>query len=630
MFRNRRRPRLARAAVTGAAALIAVGLAACSSGGSTSSTSTGTSPSASSTAAKVAGGTVTYALPPNVTLNYIFPFTSIENISVYNANQWMWLMYRPLYMFGDNGMSVDVNYPLSPAEAPVYTDGGKTESITFKGWKWSNGETVNANDLMFWLNMMKAEKANYYGYAPGLAPDNIVSYSVTSPNTLVMHLDKAYSQLWWTYGQLAEFTPMPMAWDVTKLGAKAGSGGCTTDSAKDKWAKCTAVYNFLSAQAKNAAGYASSPIWSVVDGPWKISSYNTDGHVTMVPNTAYSGSPKPTISAFKYVPYTDDATEYTALKTGQVNVGYIPSADLPQKPTSQLLPSTNPLGSNYTLAPFYSFGIYYINPNFNNPQLGYVFRQLYVRQALQMLMDQPGMDAAIFRGYGYPDSGAVPTQPDNQWVPPVQKANAGQGPYPFSVSAATKLLTDHGWSMVNGVMTCQTPAKCGPNIKQGTQLAWTIYYATGAASTTDMVQTYKSDAAKAGVKLNLVGQSFNTLIGESAPCKMGPKCNWAMLWWGGWVYNGPGFIPTGESLFYTGSGSNSGSYSDPQMDKLINETHTVSSLDVFHQYATYAAQQLPFLWAPNSYAVQAVSSKLANVAFNPLYTLLPEYWYFTK
>ena len=33
---------------------------------------------------------------------------------------------------------------------------------------------------------------------------------------------------------------------------------------------------------------------------------------------------------------------------------------------------------------------------------------------------------------------------------------------------------------------------------------------------------------------------------------------------------------------------------------------------------------------PNPYFVQAVSNKLHGVTFNPLYTLLPEYWHFTK
>ena len=115
-----------------------------------------------------------------------------------------------------------------------------------------------------------------------------------------------------------------------------------------------------------------------------------------------------------------------------------------------------------------------------------------------------------------------------------------------------------------------------------------------------MWQTYKSDASKAGIDINIVGQTFNTIIGESAPCApMGPKCNVQVFAFGGWVFNGPGFEPTGEPLFATGAGSNSGNYSDPKMDKLITATHTSSSMSAFQQYATYGAQQLPFIWAPN-------------------------------
>ena len=67
------------------------------------------------------------------------------------------------------------------------------------------------------------------------------------------------------------------------------------------------------------------------------------------------------------------------------------------------------------------------------------------------------------------------------------------------------------------------------------------------------------------------------------------------------------------------------------MDTLINATHTSNSLSVFQQYATYTAQQLPgVIYFPNYYNVMAVSSKVAGVSFNPLATILPEYWYFTK
>jgi peptide/nickel transport system substrate-binding protein len=353
----------------------------------------------------------------------------------------------------------------------------------------------------------------------------------------------------------------------------------------------------------------------------------------MVPNKSYSGPVKPTLSSVKFVPFTSDSAEYTALKTGQVDVGNIPTQDLPQKSPNSALPPSNPLGSGWTLQPFYNYGIQYAQPNFNNPQVGFMVRQLYVRQALQSVIDQPGISKAIWRGYATPTSGPAPTTIPNPYAPPIQKTNGGQGPYPFSISKAKSLLTSHGWAMSGGVMTCQDPAKCGTGIKKGQQAKFTFNYSTGVAAATAMWQAIKSDASKAGININLVGQSFNTIIGESAPCApMGPKCNIQVFAYGGWAYDGPGFEPTGEPLFATGAGSNSGNYSNPQMDKLIRLTHTNSSITDFHNFATFTSQQLPYIWvpSPNPYEIIASKNTLHHVRYNALFTLLPEYWQFTK
>jgi peptide/nickel transport system substrate-binding protein len=622
---NLRRRKLLWAALAGAGVVVLIAAGCSSSSVPGSSGSSG---------APVKGGTATVALVAGITDNWIFPFYAITNASVYNDNQFQWLMYRPLYMFGNNSnSSVTVNYPLSLANPPVYTNGGKTVVVNLKGWKWSNGETVNAQSLIFFLNMAEAEKAAWYAYVPGLLPDNIVSYKATGPDQVTIQLDQGYSSLWYTYNQLSELNPLPLSWDVTSLGAKPGSGGCSTDTAADKWAKCKAVYTFLTAQAESSSTYATSPLWQVVDGPWKLSSFSTDGNVTMVANKAYSGSPKPTLSAIKFVPFTSDSAEYTALKTGQVDVGYIPTQDLAPRPATSWLPSSNPLGSSYYLEPFLDYGIQYNQPNFNNPQVGYLVRQLYIRQAMQYAEDQPGISKAIWRGYATPTSGPVPSEPSNPFVPAIQKENGGQGPYPYDPAKATALLTRHGWSEVGGVMTCQDPAKCGTGIAKGEQLKLTLDYATGVAAGTATYEAIKSEESQVGIDVNLVGESFNTVIGQSAPCApMGPKCDVQVFAYGGWGFNGPGFEPTGEPLFATGAGGNSGNYSNPEMDKLISETHTSSSLAVFDQYATYGAEQLPFMWIPEPqpYAIQAITSKLHGVTFSPLWTLLPEYWYFTK
>jgi peptide/nickel transport system substrate-binding protein len=593
--------------------------------------SASTPPPPGSSASTAHGGTAVWAEQPGFEPNWIWPFTPFANYIPSNSQDFQWLMYRQLYTFGNNGNSISVNYPLSLADPPAYSDGGKTVTITMKGWKWSDGEAVDARDVIFWLNMLKAEKDNYAGYEPGAMPDNLVSYQASGPDGVILHLDRPYSATWFTYNQLSDIIPMPMAWDVTSLGARPGSGGCTTDTAADGWARCKKVYAFLTAQSKDDSTYASSKLWAVVDGPWQLSAFNTDGDVTFVPNARYSGSPKPRLAQFKEVAYTSDTAEYTALKTGQVNVGWVPTADLPQKTGASDLPPSNPVGGNYRLAPFTNYMISFWVPNLDNPAVGWVFRQLYVRQALQEVMDQTGIVTAIYRGYGYPTSGGAPNEPaGNKWIPPVQQENNSQGPYPFSPAKARALLTSHGWSEVGGVMTCQDPAQCGAHISRGQQLKFSIYYAAGFDGSDQAFEVYKSDAARAGIAIDPVGQSYNTVSGEGVPCKMGSSCGWQGVWYEGWEFNGPNWLPTGEPMFETGAGGNAGSYSSATADRLISLVETSNNVAAYHQYAAYMATQLPVIWYPTSATINAVSGNLRGVTFNPFSTLLPEYWSYAK
>jgi peptide/nickel transport system substrate-binding protein len=596
--------------VAGAIALAVAG-AGCSSTGSTPSSSN-----------VVKGGIASYGFVSGNQPNWIFPYDSPAYSSVANLDDLQQPLYRPLYWFGGQNDQPTADYGLSVAKAPVYSDGGKTVVINMKGWKWSDGETVDAQDVIFWLHMMEAEPDNYYGYVPGDIPQDITSMAATGANQVTLHLNQAYSSLWYTYNELSQITPMPAAWDVTSLGASPGSGGCVADSAADGWAKCKAVYNFLTAQAQQAATYVSSPIWSVTDGAWRLKAFNPNGTDSLVPNPKYSGSPKPHLAQVNFLTYTSPSALYTAMQTGELDIGLVPDSDLPVKPASGKPASPLP---NYALQLSYTFSFYFYRVNFHSP-FGAVFSQLYVRQALAYLVDQAGMDKAIYRGYGYPTTGPAPTQPSNQWVPSVEN---GQGPYPFSIAKATSLLTSHGWTKVNGVMTCTDPAKCGSGIAKGTQLRFTLDYAADVFGLPQEADVYKSDASKAGVIINMDGETFNSVIGTATPCSTGPSCTWEASMVGGWVY-GPDYEPTGEEIFGTGAGANKGSYSNTQMNKLIAETNTSSSLATYHTFATYAAEQLPSIWMPDSAQVMAVSKNLHGVVFNPLQTLMPEYWYLTK
>ena len=188
---------------------------------------------------------------------------------------------------------------------------------------------------MFWMNMLHAQKANWAGYSAGAIPDDLSSVVANSPTKLTFTVTGKVNSYWFTYNELSQITPMPVAWDITSPGAKAGSGGCSAAPYGTADTACTAVYTFLSKQAgynpanPNATNnsfstYATNPIWQVVDGPFRLTHFDATGNVTMVPNPTYSGPIKPTIKKFIELPYTSDSAEYNALVGGQVNVGLPP------------------------------------------------------------------------------------------------------------------------------------------------------------------------------------------------------------------------------------------------------------------------------------------------------------------
>ena len=343
-----------------------IALGACSSSSSSSSSATGT---------PVSGGTATFAELPADTPNYIFPFTSSAYISVSNLNLFQYLLYRPLYWFG-TGNQPTVNAIKSLANVPVWSNGGKTVTITLKHFMWSNGQPVTAQNIAFWLNMEQAVGDIDYGAYTGFPNVQVASMKVASPTTLVLNLNKAYNQEWFLYNELAQVTPMPEAWDVTA----SGPSHCSTTVSD-----CAAVYQFLDAQSRNMTGYVGSPIWSIVDGPWKLTAFNADGNLTMVPNKSYSGSDKPKLSEFQELPFAADAAKYDVLRapssSSKIDVGYIPPEDLPAKQAGAAV-GTNPL-PGYTLAPWNDWGISYYTVNEQSTVSDHaaIFKQLYFRQA---------------------------------------------------------------------------------------------------------------------------------------------------------------------------------------------------------------------------------------------------------
>ncbi len=597
-----------------AAAAAALALVAAGCGGSSSPTSSGTTP--------VKGGTAVWAEPPSSPPTYIFPYVNSANISNLNLFDFQYLMYRPLYWFGQNGQPV-VNPSLSVANLPTVS--GRKLTITLKHYMWSNGTQVTATDVMFWLNMELAEPDNYGAYTG--FPKNVSDIKVVSPTSLTMTMDKSYSSTWFLYNELSQVTPMPAAWDRTA----SGPSSCAT-----KVSDCAAVYNYLNAQAKDESTYASSPIWGIVDGPWRLSAFNADGHVTYVPNKSYSGPVKPKLAAFQEVPFTTDAAEFNVLQSPspstKIDFGYLPDQDAPAKPANAAAGS-NPL-KGFTLAPLYPWGIDYYAMNFQSTVSDHaaIFKQLYFRQAMAYLMHQSAIISGPLRGYGSVTVGPVAATPATKWLSSTGK----QGdPFPYNPGKAKSLLASHGWTVVpNGVSTCTDPAKCGPGITKGTGLNFNFAYESGVSWVGSEMTQLQSNAAGVGIKLNLDPKPFAEVISVAGGNCVVTKssCGWDLANWGfGWSFS-PDYLPTGDELFECGAVANSGGYCNTTNDAMISKTLTSANLQYMYNWQDYLAPQLPVEYQPNAaYTLTEVANNLKGVLpQSPTLSINPENWYFVK
>ena len=267
----------------------------------------------------------------DATPNYIFPMTSAQVCSTTNINQLIQLMYRPLYWYGDD-YDPTVDYNKSIGKAPVFSNGDKTVTIHLNSYKWSDGEAVTARDVVFWMNLYKSSPSTVYcGYVPGYFPDNVTKVSAPNASTVVFSLNRSYNPEWFIYNELSQIFPLPLAWDRTSLSqpAPTSDNGHLPDTTA---AGAKAVYTFLDTQSKDLGTWSSSPLWSVVDGPFKLASFTSTGEATLVPNADYSGA-KPSISKFVELPFTSEAAIYNEIRSGgpkAVTIGNIPSQYAPQ------------------------------------------------------------------------------------------------------------------------------------------------------------------------------------------------------------------------------------------------------------------------------------------------------------
>lgn len=464
-------------------------------------------------------------------------------------------MYMPLLWFSRTD---NIEYSRSIASGITVSNQDKTYTITMNPkWYWSNGTPVTAQDVAYDWTLIKGASSStspfpYCFAGGGGIPADVVSVVATGKHTVVVTLNKSVNPVWFEHNGLSQFVPVPKA----------------------TWDRYSNINQELS-WIKKISDVPSNPVYKVVDGPYDIEKAVINGYYTYVANPHYDGAHPAKIKTVTYLYSTSSAAEFAQLRTHKIDLAGLPFS----------LYSSRKELTGYRLVSQKIFAFFYLPLNFrsNAYGIGGLFNKLYVRQALQMGIDQPGIIKTMYHGYALPSIGPVPEEPPNAYYDTGLK-----NPYPYNPAKGKRLLESHGWTMQNGVMT-----------KNGLKLAFNLLYSTGSTTFDNMAELMKSDWAQEGIDVSLQpigGQAFGDIIGSASQ-----SSKWAMAGGFGWIYV-PDFYPSGGELFLPSAGFNLGAYDSPTMNRLIADTYLGGTpaqvKQRFDAYQVYAAENLPGLFVP--------------------------------
>lgn len=593
-----RSPRLLAAGVLS----MSLALAACGSGEETQSSDA------------QGNDSMTYALPPNATPNWILPMALPEYMATHNAAIRRAVWTPVINVHGADG-EVDWDHRGSLASDVEFSADGRAVTISLNEVSWSDGEPVTSRDVEFWYNLVDANKDAWGGYAAGRIPDNIESWENVDDSTFEITFDDLYNQDWLLYNQLINLTAIPAhAWNKTSDDGEISDHDRTTEGAEEVW-------DYLVGEAEQTDTYASNPLWTVVNGPYTVAEWTSTGQVTLEANENYDGNDPAQIQTVTLQPFTSADAQLNALRAGELDYGYLPASALDQQAEFE--------GRGYVVEPWAGWSITYLPYNFNNPEMGAVFEQLYARQAIQHSIDQDSIAGVIWHETAEPTYGPVPQNPPSDFLSETQQSN----PYPFDTDTAVDLLTSNGWEIgADGFAVCENAGtgdgQCGEGIDAGTTFEMTVLSQSGSTETDNMMSEIKSSLAKSGIDLTITSEPLNQVLGQSVPCEPDEDaCSWQLSFFGtqgSWYF--PAY-PTGERLFGEGATANFGNYSNPEVDEYIDATLTGNDPDSMRQYSEALALDLPVVWLPSpAYQVSAFREGLEGTGQDPLAVFLPQRW----
>jgi peptide/nickel transport system substrate-binding protein len=416
-------------------------------------------------------------------------------------------------------------------------DGTKGMAVTIKlkpDLKWADGVKVTAKDLAFTWELGRDPKTGFSNNHPWTRADKV---DVVDDTTAILHLDKVLA----SYNEWDQVLPEHIEGPIYEK-SKANGG----------YIKETA--------------YARAPTTpGLYDGPYMVTGYTSGAQIVMEPNPYWAG-PKPGFKRIilKYIENT--AALQANLLSGDVDMVAGEGVGLT---IDQVLDLRKQQPDKFTYIFKPSLNYEHIDFKVGNP----ILADLRVRQAIVHAADRKTMVEKLFQGM----------QPvADTWVNPLNPNFQSEiQHYPYDPAKAKALLAEAGWKPgADGI--CRND--------KGERLSLEITTTAGNRLRELQEQVLQSNWKAACIEATIKNEPARTLFGETLKKRL--YTGLAMYAWSSGVTESPRRtlhteqIPT-EANGY--GGSNSIGYSNPQMDKLIDQAE--QELDPAKQKAIWANMQ---------------------------------------